>query len=133
MREIRAGKWEGVQFDEICKNYPEDYQIWRENIGHARCTGGESTEELCQRVMAELCRIAAENDGKTVAIATHATPIRVSQCFIAHGSIEKMQDVPWSTNASITIYRYCDGKWSIVGTSIDEHLAGSQTALPPNV
>ena len=133
MREICAGKWEGVSFEELEKTYPHDYQIWREHIGYARCTGGESTAELCQRVMAELTRIATQNDGKTVAIATHATPIRVSQCFITHGSIEKMEDVPWSTNASITVYRYDNGLWSIAATSIDEHLAGNQTALPPNV
>ncbi len=133
MREIQAGAWEGVKFTEIAANYPEEYGIWIKHIGHARCTDGESTEELGQRVMAELKRIAEENDGKTVAIATHATPIRVSQCLITHGSLEEMENIPWVSNASVTVYEYDMGKWSIKDVSLDAHLAENKTVLPPNV
>ena len=133
VREISAGKWEGIKFDEIGALYPEDFALWRENIGASRCTDGESVYELGQRIMAALTEIAENDDGKTVAIATHATPIRVSQCIIEYGSLDKMTDVPWVSNASLTIYRYDQGKWNIEAVSIDSHLEGYKTLLPANV
>ena len=133
IREISAGKWEGVKFDEIGALYPEDFAVWRENIGASRCTDGESVYELGQRIMAALTEIAKNDDGKTVAIATHATPIRVSQCIIEHGNLDNMTDVPWVSNASLTIYRYDKGEWNIEAVSLDAHLEGYKTLLPANV
>ena len=133
IREISAGKWEGVKFDEIGALSPEDFAVWRENIGASRCTDGESVYELGQRIMAALTEIAKNDDGKTVAIATHATPIRVSQCIIEHGNLDKMTDVPWVSNASLTIYRYDKGEWNIEAVSLDAHLEGYKTLLPANV
>ena len=46
LREIDAGEWEGVKFDELVKRFPEDYGVWLHDIGHARCTGGESVAAL---------------------------------------------------------------------------------------
>ena len=133
MREISTGEWEGMKFSDIAEKYPNEYKEWTEHIGIARCPNGESTCELGQRIMRELQRIAEENEGKTVAIATHATPIRVSQCLITHGSLERMQNVPWVSNASVTVYTYQNGVWSIEAVSLDSHLEGCKTVLPPNV
>ena len=44
LREIDGGLWEGKHIGEIARAYPEDYARWTENIGLARCTGGESLE-----------------------------------------------------------------------------------------
>ena len=133
MREISAGKWEGIKFEEIVKSYPDDFDVWLKNIGASRCTDGESVCELGQRVMTALTEIAKSNDGKTVVISTHATPIRVSQCIIEHGTLDKMTDVPWVSNASLTIYRYDNGEWNIEAVSLDSHLEGYKTVLPANV
>jgi probable phosphoglycerate mutase len=133
IREIGAGDWEGMKFSDIIEKYPNEYKAWTEHIDAARCPNGESIRELGQRVMAELLRIAEENEGKTVAIATHATPIRTSQTFITYGSFDKMQSIPWVSNASVTVYNYENGKWSIEAVSLDAHLEGCKTALPPNV
>lgn len=133
MREIGAGDWEGMKFSDIIEKYPNEYKAWTEHIDMARCPNGESIRELGQRVFAELKRIAEENDGKTVAIATHATPIRTSQCLITYGSLDQMQSIPWVSNASVTVYNYENGEWSIEAVSLDSHLEGCKTALPPNV
>ena len=76
LREIRAGEWEALPFDDIVIKFPEEYKIWKEDIGNSSCPNGESVKMLGERVMATLTAIAEENDGKIVAIATHATPIR---------------------------------------------------------
>ena len=78
LREIFAGKWEGMGFDEIQRVYPEGHKTWIEDIGRAVCDGGESVEHLQRRVSSAILRIVEENKGKTVCIGTHATPDRKS-------------------------------------------------------
>ncbi len=133
LREIYAGKWEGMKFDELVLAYPEAYNVWMNHIGRAECDGGESVKQLGERIMGALTKIAEENEGKTVAIATHATPIRVAQSIIESGSTDKMENIPWVSNASVTIFEYDNNVWKIIAVSKDEHLAELKTVLPTNV
>ncbi len=132
LREIAAGEWEGMLFDELPVHYPEEFGVWINDIGKAACPGGESASELSRRVMNTIERIAKENDGKTVAVATHATPIRAAQSIIEAGTIDRMNDFAWVSNASVTIIEY-DGTWKVARASVDEHLEELKTALPDNV
>ena len=133
MREIFGGLWEDVPYATLCERYPEEYGVWLQNIGKSVCTEGESVEELGQRVFGTVQRIAKENEGKTIVIATHATPVRVTQTLIQDGNLDRMQEVPWASNASITELSYEDGVWSVVKASMDEHLGDMKTVLPDDV
>ena len=133
LREIYAGEWEGMHFDDLMVRFAEPYRVWREDIGNAHCTGGESVAEMGARIQAELTRIVKENDGKTVLVATHATPIRVMQCLVEYGDLNRMKDIPWVSNASFSVLNYTDGAWKFGPVSQDAHLAGLKTELPKNV
>ena len=133
LREIFAGRWEKMKFAEIEVTYPVQYETWRNHIGDARCVGGESVWELADRVMATLARIACDNVGKTVAIATHATPVRAIQSLVQTGTVAQMEQIPWVSNASVTELTYVDGIWKLGAVSQDAHLVNAQTHLPANV
>lgn len=133
LREISAGKWEGVNFRELMNIYKEDYSVWLYDIGNSRCTDGESVREMADRFMDTIKGIAEENDGKTIVIATHATPLRVLQTLLQHGDLNKMKDVPYVTNASVTAVTYNEGKWSCAKFGEDEHLSDLKSGLPENV
>ena len=133
LREIYEGEWSGEKFLELPQKYPEDFRVWLTDIGHSRCTGGESTEELLIREKETLMRIAEENDGKTLLVTTHATPIRVMQSFVETGSLDAMQRIPWVTNASVSVLNYDGGKWAFEAISYDAHLGDLKTAPPRNV
>ena len=133
LREIGAGKWDGMKFSDLQKYYKKEYDMWMNDLGNAHCPDGETVKGLGDRIMNELTRIAEENDGKTVVVATHATPIRAAQTFIQFGSFEKMKNIKWVSNASVTVLEYDNKKWSCPKVSIDEHLADLKTSLPTNV
>ncbi len=133
LREIRAGKWDGMRFDDIITTYPDDYGVWMNDIGKARATDGESVAELCERVMGRLTEIATENDGKTIVVATHATPIRVTQSTVQTGSLDEMKNIPWVSNASVSVLEYDNGKWEFKSISEDKHLGELSTSLPKSV
>lgn len=122
LRELFAGEWETLTFDEILEQYPRDFEVWQNDFSNARCTDGESVFELYDRVCAEMLSIAAENDGRSVLIATHATPIRVFECMSRGLGAEHTGDINFVRNASINIFSVDGGKPSVVQTNITEHL-----------
>ncbi len=133
LREISAGDWDGTRFDTLKTEYKDAYSVWLTDIGNAVCTNGESVRGLAKRVLNILTKIAEENEGKTVVCATHATPIRVMETLITYGDLNKMKDVPWVTNASVTVIAYENNEWQLIMTSEDSHLKDVKTTLPKNV
>lgn len=133
-REIFAGAWEGRKFSELPEAFPADFGVWLEDIGSAVCTDGESVADLQIRVRATVERIVRAYPGKTVAIGTHATPIRAMQCIWQHVPLSGMKDVPWVPNASVTTVIYEDDMtWHDAVIGQTAHLVGMETALPKNV
>lgn len=133
LREVYAGEWQGKTFDLLNRDYAQSYSVWCKDIGNCRCTGGESIRELARRVLAACTEIALAHEGETVVIATHATPIRALGCICSGRDMDEMKYVPWVSNASVTEITYDNGKWSVLRESIDAHLSGLKSVLPPNV
>lgn len=133
LREIYAGAWQRQTFDYLTAHYPESYGVWRHDIGKARCPEGESVAEMGGRIRKTLERICRENPGKTLAIATHATPIRAMECWASFGDFARMGEIPWVSNASVTELFCEDGVWQLGKVSQDKHLQDLRTVFPANV
>ena len=134
LREIFAGEWEGKPFTYLEAAYPETFAgLWRKDIGNSACDGGESVAQLMQRILATVREIAEANPGKTVVLATHATPIRCMECYCRGNDLSQMKDIPWVTNASVTEIHYENGTLTEVVSSYNRHLADMVSTLPANV
>ncbi len=133
LREIFAGEWEGHKFADLPVLYPENYNVWLNDIGNCRCNGGESTKELYSRINSTIDRIAKENDGKTVLIGTHATPLRCLYARVMGVGTDGMKDIKWCENTALNIFEYSEGVLDAVELNICEHLGALRTVLPSNV
>lgn len=122
VREIYLGDWEETKFEDLYDCGDEMYRIWRTDIGKSQCPNGENPKDVLDRATSALEQIARENDGKTVVIATHAMVIRVLRCHYENRPIEELQQVPWTTNASVTVLTYDNGKLGVQAADLDEHL-----------
>lgn len=109
LREIYAGKWEGLAYDTITEQYGEDYGVWYTDLGLAQPTGGERVAALSERVLNTLFSIARENEGKTLLLGTHATPVRMIEAYARSLPIGEAHTVPWAANASLSAY-LCEGR-----------------------
>lgn len=133
LREICAGIWEGTPFLKLLETYPEQYSVWLNDIGNAQCPEGETVKELSARVISTVSRIAEENEGKTVCLATHATPIRAICTAAAGLEAEKMGQIKWVRNATINIFEYEDGVFTAILLDSTEHLGKYKTESPDSV
>ena len=130
LREIDGGEWEEKRVEEIAREYPEQAYLWKTDIGKARPTGGESFAELQVRIDSALRKIAAENDGKSVVVASHGGAIRTMQCLFENVPIEDMRKVPWTPNASVSEVNYENGKYTPVRLGYTGHLGTLITEIP---
>lgn len=132
LREIFAGEWEMMPFLEIEKKYPEEYSVWKNDVGRANPVGGESVSAMAKRIEGAVRRIAEKHDGGCAVIATHATPIRVI-CTLSEGfDVTDMGRVPWVSNASVSVFDF-DGKFRLIEKNITSHLGELKTDLPRGV
>ena len=124
LREIFAGDWEGIPFSVINEKYGADRGLWYTDLANALCTGGETVAEVYHRVVATVTRIAKENDGKTVLIASHWTPILCMICRALQKPFAEIGTCPEPVNASIQILRFENGEFSPEQLNITDHLEG---------
>ena len=80
LREIDVGEWQGLTWQEIEERYPDGARSWRAR-GYGWETG-ETYEELGDRVVAALRRIASDHPEERVLVVGHGGTIRATRAFI---------------------------------------------------
>lgn len=100
LEEINLGEWEGLSWDEVKEKFPKEFEAWLKNRRYARAPGGESYQDLLERVLPAIRKIIDENDGN-VAIVTHSAVIMCLLCYITNTSFNDMLKFK-ADNTSIT-------------------------------
>ncbi len=100
--ELYGGDFEGMEFSKIFSDYENYEYIWQNRPQDFCAPNGEQMRELYLRVWEAVSRIALENEGKTVAIASHGGAIRTLLCKLLFDDVERLNEVPWSSNTAVT-------------------------------
>ena len=133
LREICAGIWEGRLANEIEIEYEQEFRTWRKDYSNARLPGGESVQEVYERVVPFVKKIAKENDGLTLLFASHASPIRAVECNSRGFGWERMSEVSFVNNSAISIFEYEPNTDTItlVERNLTEHLDPAMMSYIP--
>ena len=127
--EIFGGDWEGMSSAEMKDKYADYLEKWNANKGLVPCPNGESLNDAGQRALKAIKRICTNNDGKTLVIATHGGVIRALQCYFTGLPIERINELDWTPNASISIVNFDNGTFTPVALNITSHLNGLNTII----
>lgn len=122
LRELYVGKWETLHHLEVAERYPKEFDVWMNDFANARCPEGESIRELYDRIVPHVLKIAAENDNKTIVIATHSTPVRAFECYAMGLPPERLDEAPTPVNASICVFKVEDGRAMVERFNITDHI-----------
>jgi broad specificity phosphatase PhoE len=74
--EWHIGDWEGRTYLDLKKTEPEMYQKWSADPIHNAPPGGESIQQLAERVSKQLHQMIEKHKGKKIALITHAGVVR---------------------------------------------------------
>lgn len=104
-REMNFGIFESLTYEAIMDKYPKIYSKWLDNPCDTVLPDGESLSELAERIRNALVKIISCNNDKTVAVFTHAGPIRVILCDVLKLDLNDIWQVK-SDLASMNIIEY---------------------------
>lgn len=127
LREIFGGEWENRPFAELLGR--ESFQRWMKNDPDAACDGGESVKDMTERIDRRIRELAEKNEGKTIFIFSHGTPIRSMKILWDKISPEESAGVPWPGNASVTKAEYENGEFHILEYARDDFHGANATAF----
>lgn len=86
LEEINFGLWEGITWEQVEEQFPEEFQTWRQNRRYEHPPKGESYQELVERVVAALQKLIKElKSGKSA--DRESAEIRTSENGFAEGDI----------------------------------------------
>ena len=71
LRERSFGIFEGLTLDEIAARYPAEFAHWRARDLAWRPDGGESGQQLIDRVLSAATDVVARHAGQTVVLVSH--------------------------------------------------------------
>ena len=71
-REVHFGRWEGLSFDEIAGQYPQELKGRFEDLANFRIPGGESLMDVRRRALPRLNELIKEHQGRALLIVAHA-------------------------------------------------------------
>ena len=81
LREISQGEWEGILFTDIKERFPNEIIERKKNPQRFRPPGGETVEEVAQRILQAINEIAVKYSGKKVLVVSHGLALSTLICL----------------------------------------------------
>ncbi len=90
LRELNLGQWEGLSFQDIARRYPQELAARQADLANFRIPGGESLEELAQRLVPAFQQMVADNQGGIICVVAHAGVNRVILAKMLGAPLERV-------------------------------------------
>lgn len=121
--EVDVGKWESRSWDEIARTEPDAYRRFMEDPGKHGYFGGETMQQVQDRVMPTIRRIMAAHLGQRVAVVAHNVVNRSFLAALIDLPIAKARGLH-QENCGINIVRLRDGEMTLRTMNATFHLDG---------
>src|SRR4051812_38474835 len=102
--EMEFGTWDGLTFDEVREQRPDEIDSWLGSLDVAP-GGGESLREVEKRVLDGLSRVLEQYAGQTVVVVSHVTPIKTIVAHAVDAPLEALFRMELST-ASVSVVSF---------------------------
>jgi ribonuclease H / adenosylcobalamin/alpha-ribazole phosphatase len=120
--ETDFGDWDGLTFAEASERDPAVLEAWLASSAVAP-PGGESFVAVRERVLAGLSRLLAANQGRTVVVVSHVTPIKILLAHALEAPLSSLYRMFLDTASLSRIDWYPDGPAVVRSLNDTAHLA----------
>ena len=103
--DLDFGAWQGVSHKEVKEKYPDLYQTWVSEPAQARFPGGESLNDVLNRIRTLLTMLLEKHPNGTVAVFTHRVVCKVLICHLLGLELDHFWQIEQST-ACLNRFRY---------------------------
>ncbi|NLU25039.1 MAG: GNAT family N-acetyltransferase [Clostridiales bacterium] len=104
LREVTTGIWEDMAWGNIAKEYPEDNRTWNETPWAITTPGASSYQQVSDRLVFGLRRIANEvGENGTALVASHSCSIKAALCTILGKPMTEVKEMGHGDNTSVSL------------------------------
>ncbi len=82
INDMNFGSWQGRSIDEVKEQDKELFDLWRYSPDKLSIPGGETLDDVRQRVTATMDDLAAKHENDTVLLVTHRVVCKVLLCHL---------------------------------------------------
>ena len=119
--ECHVGCWEGMDWDSIMREFPDEYSAFMENPAENPYLDGESYGDVLDRTQPAIQQILERHPGESIAIVAHNVVNRVYLSRLLGLELHKAKDIRQS-NCGVNVIRYRDGVTELMTLNADFHL-----------
>lgn len=102
-REIHMGCWEGHIWQELNTGYAQQMLAFNRQLDKFHVEGSETAQQVLDRYIPALKRVAAENEGKTIAIFSHGAAMRMVLGTLNGLPLSQVGDTPHGDNTAVSL------------------------------
>ena len=127
LREVDVGSWSGLTQEEAEERFPDGFRRWR--AGFPGWDDGETYEEMTDRVLPAVERIAREHGGGRLLVVSHGGPIRALHAAALGLDVHAYRRLrPVEPNARLSAVCFVDGRLTelCAAGEIDDLIARDQ-------
>lgn len=124
LEEVEFGLWEGMTWKEIQEKYPEEYKIWQKEPAEITPPGGESRQQVYERVGKAADEIVKRAEGG-VAVVSHGAALAYMLSYMMRKSLGSHEEIIVE-NVSISTVEYNKdtGMYTLIELNDTSHLPG---------
>lgn len=122
LREICLGEWEGRNWGNLACDEPRQVSYFKAALDKWQVEDAETPEQVQDRMLDAIRQIAAESDGKTVAVVSHDLAVRILLAGLQGVPLEKLGELPAEETAAISVIEAENGVLRVASRGETGHL-----------
>ena len=122
LREVHLGWWEGRPWQEANVHDHEMLTNFHRDLSRLHVRGGESAADARDRMFAAIRDIAAENDGKTLALFSHGLAIRILLGTLRGLALSQIDQTVLCDNTGVSLLEVENGEIREIFGGDNSHL-----------
>ncbi len=103
LREICVGRWEQRTWGDIYREDPVQMGYFNRQPDKWHVEGAETPGQVLERVLKAIRTIAAENEGRIVAVFSHGYAIRLVLAYLQGYPLERLGETPTGDNTAVSL------------------------------
>ena len=122
LREVNMGVWEGHTWQQLRMEDEERIVDFNRHLDRWQVPGGETAQQVLDRFIPALTKIALENDGKTVAVFSHGAALRMVLGTLEGRPLSELGSTPHGDNTAISLVEYDEDGFTVLYRDDNHHL-----------
>lgn len=123
IHECDVGRWEGMDWESIRRQYPEEHERFRENPEIHPNLGGESYGDVLRRSRPVILDLLHRHVGESIAVVAHNIVNRVLLADLLGIGVHRAPSIR-QANGCVNLIRFQHGKAEVISFNAQFHLEG---------